>query len=74
MTKSLENHLVIILLSFSTLEAFEARVVYNIVSVTLICLYRPLYSKQNKNTNKMLLDEVPDFLLSLSDRKGGGIL
>ena len=53
-------------LSFST---FEARVVYNSVSVTLICLYRPPYSKQNNNTNKMFLDEFPDCLHSLNDRK-----
>ena len=54
-------------LSFST---FEARVVYNSVSVTLICLYRPPYGKQNNNTNKVFSDEFPDFLYSLSDRKG----
>ena len=54
-------------LSFST---FEARVVYNSVSVTLICLYRPPYSKQTNNTNKMVLDEFPDFLHPLSDKKG----
>ena len=70
MKKSWERHVVIKLLSFSTFEAFEACVVYNSVSVTLICLYRPAYSKQNNITNKMFLDEFPDFLHSLSNRKG----
>ena len=33
-------------------------------------MYRPPYSKQSNNTNKMFLDELPDFLHSLSDGKG----
>ena len=37
MKKSWERHVVIKLLSFSTFEAFEVRVEYNSVSVTLIC-------------------------------------
>ena len=61
MKNSLEKHVVIKLLSFLT---FEVCVVYNSVSVTLICLYHPLYSKQNNNTNNMFLDEFPDFLHS----------
>ena len=43
---------------------------YNSVSLTLVCLYRPPHSKQNKRTNKMFLDQFPDFLLSLSDGTG----
>ena len=67
MKKSLEKHVVIKSLSFSTFEAFEARVVYNSVSVTSICLYCP-YSKRNKNTDKMFLDGFLDSLYYLSDR------
>ena len=70
MKLSLKKHVVIKSLSFSTFEAFEQRVVYISVSVTLICWYRPPYSKQNNNTNKMFLDEFPDFLHPLSDRRG----
>ena len=70
MKKSLEKHVVMKSLAVSTFEAFEACVVYNNVSVTLICLYRPPYSKQTNNTNKMVLDEFPDFLHPLSDKKG----
>ena len=33
-------------------------------------MYRPPYSKQSNNTNKMFLDELPDFFHSLSDGKG----
>ena len=66
----LEKHVVIKSPSFSTFEAFEIRAVYNSVLVTLICLYRPPHSKQNNNTNKMFLDEFPDFLQSLNDKKG----
>ena len=47
---------------------------YNRVSVTFICLYRPPFSKQNTNTNKMFLDEFPGFLHSLSDRKGVAVV
>ena len=65
--KSLEKHVVIKSLSFSTFEAFKARVVYNSVSVTSICLYCP-YSKRNKNTDKMFLDGFLDSLYYLSDR------
>ena len=71
MKKSLEKHVVMKSLAVSTFEAFEACVVYNNVSVTLICLYRPPYSKQNNSSIKMFLDEFPDFLHPLSDRKGG---
>ena len=74
MKKSLEKHVVIKSLSFSTFGAFEARVVYNSVSVTLICLYRPPYSKEKNNTNTMFLDEFTDFLHSLSDRKEEAIV
>ena len=70
MKKSLKKHVAMKSLSFSTFEVFEARVVCNNVSVTLICLYRPPYSKQTNNTNKMVLDEFPDFLHPLSDKKG----
>ena len=67
--ENLEKHVVVKPLFGSTFEAFEARVVYNSISVTLICLYRPPYSKQNKNTNKIFLDEFPYFLHSLIDCK-----
>ena len=43
---------------------------YNSVSFTLVSLYRSPHSKQNKCTNKMFLDQFPDFLLSLSDGNG----
>ena len=38
MKKSLEKHVVVKPISSSTFEAFEARVVCNSVSVSLICL------------------------------------
>lgn len=44
---------------------------FNSISVTLIRLYRPPHSKQNKNTNNiMFLDQFSDFLYSLSDGIG----
>ena len=71
---SLEKLIVIKSLSFSAFEAFEARVMYNSVSVTLICLYHSPYSKEKNNTNTMFLDEFTDFLHSLSDRKEEAIV
>ena len=43
--KSLEKQLVV-MLSFSTFEAFEARVVHNSVSLTLVSLYWLPHSRQ----------------------------
>ena len=68
--ENLEKHVVVKPLFGSTFEAFEARVVYNSISVTLNRLYRPPYSKQNKNTNDTFLDEFPDFLHSIINSKG----
>ena len=70
----MEKLIVIKSLSFSAFGAFEAHVVYNSVSVTLICLYRPPYSKEKNNTNTMFFDEFADFLHSPSDRKEEAIV
>ena len=45
-SKKSENHIVLKPLSFSTVQASEARVVYNTISTTLIHLYHSPYSKQ----------------------------
>ena len=50
-----EKHAAVVkLLTFLPFEAFEACIVYSHVSLTLVSLYRPLHSKQNKSAHQML--------------------
>ena len=70
MKKSLEKHVVVKLISLSTFEEFEACIMYNSVSLTLVSLHHPPQDRQNKSTNKMFLDQFPDFLHWPGDSKG----
>ena len=69
MKKSLEKHIVVKLIFFSTFEAFEARTYYVNQYFTHFGLFVP-HSKLNKSKNKMILDQFPDFLHSFNDGKG----
>ena len=53
-------------LPFNSFESVELRLSNDSTSVSLICLYRPLPSKQNKLSNKMFFEEFPTLVSEYS--------
>jgi hypothetical protein len=61
-SKALEQRLSFKNLSFRTVEAVEVTFNLQNVSMQLVCIYRPPYSKRNRITDSMFVKELPDIL------------